>query len=234
MRKKIVISLLFFLLIGLSGYLGYQLNKVSNAHASLTQDHERLNSRVDLLQKKYAEQKARTTALQRAKLTAEGFQRQAETKVEEIKTQMDAMAAEMQSLEEKAEAKNKVLEERIAARDRAIEKWKESHEKLTARIREARATIGERDATIAKLEEDMQGLESELQFASRTRDRYLAENKELAETSKSILVRYDEKGIFADTIIPVEPFTQIKKVELEKLIQSYLDDIDDHTIRDGQ
>jgi len=232
--KKILLIIFLVLFAALSAYLGYQLNKVSNAHEALTQDHERLISRADLLQKKYAEQKARTTALQRAKLTAEGFQRQAEMKVEEIKKQMDAMAAEMQSLEEKAEAKNKVLEERIAARDRAIEKWKESHEKLTTKIREARATIGERDATIAKLEEDMQELESELQFASRTRDRYLAENRELAETSKSILVRYDEKGIFADTIIPVEPFTQIKKVELEKLIQSYLDDIDDHTIRDGQ
>jgi chromosome segregation ATPase len=234
LKKKFVINLSIILLIGLSGYLGYQLNKLNKAHSTLSQEHQKLIGRADLLQKKYTEQKARTTALQRAKLTAEGFQRQAEMKVEEIKKQMDAQAAEMQSVEEKAEAKNKVLKERIAARDKAIEKWKESHEKLTGKIRDARATITERDAAIAKMEEDMQGLESELQFASRTRDRYLVENREMAETSKSILVRYDERGIFADTIVPVEPFTQIKKVELEKLIQSYLDDIDDHTIRDDQ
>jgi len=232
LKKKFFIGLLIVLLLGLSGYLGYKLNELTEAHAALTRDHKKLTSRADLLQKKYTEQKARTTALQRAKLTAEGFQRQAEMKVEEIKKQMDAQAAEMQSLEEKAEAKNKVLEERIAARDNAIEKWKESHKKLTEKIREARATVKEREAAIAKMEENIEELESELQFATRTRDRYLSENKEMAAISKSILVRYDEKGIFADTIMPVEPFTQIKKVEIEKLIQSYLDDVDDHTIRE--
>ena len=68
----------------LSGYLGYQLSQLSKAHTALNRDHKKLTSRADLLQKKYTEQKARTTALQRAKLTAEGFQRQAEMKVEEI------------------------------------------------------------------------------------------------------------------------------------------------------
>jgi chromosome segregation ATPase len=128
----------------------------------------------------------------------------------------------------------KTLEARIVARDEAIDKWKESHAGLTDKLREAKKTIREREASIAKLEETNQELESELQFATRTRDRYLNENKEMASTAKSILVRYDEKGVFSETIMPVEPFTQIKKVELEKLIQAYLDDIDNHTIRDGQ
>ena len=234
MKTKLFTGILIALLFGLSGYLGYRLNELTNAHATLTREHNKLNHRADLLQKKYAEQKARTTALQRAKLTAEGLQRKAELKVEEVNKQMDALTTEMQALEKKAEAKNKVLEERIAARDKAIEKWKESHEKLTEKVREYRATINEREATIAKLEEDARELESELQFATRTRDRYLAENQKMAATSKSILVRYDEKGIFADTIMQVEPFTQIKKVELEKIIQAYLDEIDDNTIRDGK
>jgi chromosome segregation ATPase len=234
LKKKILISVSIIVLIGLSGYLGYQLNKMSKAHIALSRDHQKLVSRADLLQKKYTEQKARTTALQRAKLSAEGFQRQAEMKVEEIKKQMDAQAAEMQALEKKAIEKTKVLEERITARDRALEKWKESHATLTEKLREARTTINKRDSAIAALEENKQELESELEFTKRTRDRYLTENKEMAETSKSILARYDEKGIFSETIMPVEPFTQIKKVELEKLIQAYLDNIDNKTIRDGE
>jgi hypothetical protein len=56
----------------------------------------------------------------------------------------------------------------------------------------------------------------------------------MAVTAQSILARYDEKGVFANTILNVEPFTQIKKVELEQLIQDYMDSIDDHTIRDRE
>ena len=218
----------------LSGYLGYQLSQLSKAHTALNRDHKKLTSRADLLQKKYTEQRARTTALQRAKLTAEGFQRQAEMKVEEIKKKMAVQESEMAALQQKAEKKKKILEARIVARDEAIEKWKESHAKLTAKIKEARATIKKRDGSIAKMEEEIQELESELQFATRTKDRYLANNKQMAATAKSILARYDEKGIFSETIVTVEPFTQIKKVELEKIIQDYLDHIDSQMIRDKQ
>ena len=77
-------------------------------------------------------------------------------------------------------------------------------------------------------------LESDLQFATRTKDRYLKNNHTMAATAQSILARYDENGVFADTILRTEPFTQLKKVELEKLIQEYLDKIDDTTIRDQQ
>jgi DNA repair exonuclease SbcCD ATPase subunit len=232
--KRILINLLVVLLIGVSGYLGYRLNHLTKAHEALARDHKKMTHRADLLQKKYAEQKAQTAAMQRAKLTVEGLKRQAEMKAEALVKKMEAQTAEMAAMQKKAEEKEKILTSRIIARDEAIEKWKESHARLTDKIRDARTTIKERESTIATLEENKQELESEVEFAKRTRDRYLSNNQEMAATAKSILARYDEKGVFADAIMNVEPFTQIKKVALEQLIQAYLDDIDDHVIRDAQ
>jgi chromosome segregation ATPase len=232
--KKIIISLLLVSLIGLSGYLGYRLSEMTKAHEAVSKDLSRMSHRADLLQKKYTEQKSQTAAIQRAKLTVEGLKRQAEMKAEGMAKKLEAQAAEIATIEKKTEAKIKALEARIVARDEAIDKWKESHAGITEKLREARKTIREHEASIAKLEEKNQELESELQFATRTRNRYLAENKVMAATAQSILARYDDNGIFAETITNVEPFTQIKKVELEQLIQSYLDDIDDHTIRAGE
>lgn len=222
------------LLIGLSGYLGYRLTVLNKAHQALTQDFERLTHRAALLKKKYTAQKAQTSALQRAKLAVEGLKRKAEMKAEALAKQLERQKAEMAVIEKKIGTKIKVLEARIAENDNTIAQWKEKHGTLTKAFQQAKKTIAERDGTIAKMEENIQELEAELQFSNHTRDRYLADNRKMAKTAQSILARYDEKGVFATSIIHVEPFTQIKKVELEQLIQEYLDQIDDHTVRDNQ
>lgn len=232
--KKIIIGLVLFLSVGLSGYLGYRLNALGKAHAALGQDLEKTAHRAELLQRKYAEQKAQAAAFQRARMTVEGLKRQAEMKAEALAEQMAAQVAEMAALEKKNAGKIRALEGRLAKKDEAIAQWKESHAKLTDAHRQARATISERDAAIAAMTENTRQLESDLQFATRTRDRYLDENRQMAATAQSILVRYDEDGVFANTILHTEPFTQIKKVELEQLIQGYLDNIDDHTLRDEE
>jgi chromosome segregation ATPase len=232
--KKIIVGLLIVLLIGLSGYLGYRLNKLGKAHAALSQDLKKTAHRADLLQRKYAEQKAQAAALQRAKLTVEGLKRQAEMKADALAKEVEEKAAVIASLKKRTGGEVNALEARIAAKDEAIAQWKEKYASLTDALRQAKTTLRERDETIATMEDNARELESELQFATRTRDRYLANNRQMAVTAQSILARYDEKGVFANTILNVEPFTQIKKVELEQLIQDYMDSIDDHTIREEE
>jgi chromosome segregation ATPase len=155
-------------------------------------------------------------------------------KADALAKEVEEKAAVIASLKKRTGGEVNALEARIAAKDKAIAQWKEKYAQLTDALRQAKTTIRERDTTIATMEDNTRELESELQFATRTRDRYLSENRQMASTAQSILVRYDEKGVFANTIINVEPFTQIKKVELEQLIQDYMDSIDDHTIRDGE
>lgn len=232
--KKIAIGLVIALLIGLSGYLGYRLTVLDKAQKQLAEDLKRTAHRSDLLQQKYAEQKAQTATLHRAKLTVEGLKRQAEMKAEALEKELQTQKAAIAAMENKDDAKVKALEARLAEKEGVLAQWKEKYGELSQAFQQARKIIGERDAAIAQMEENTRRLESELQFATRTRDRYLANNKEMAATAQSILARYDEDGVFAKTLLDVEPFTQIKKVELEQLIQDYLDSIDNQTIRDRE
>jgi chromosome segregation ATPase len=220
------------LLVGLSGYLGYRLNLLQKDHATVTSELSKTNHRAKLLKQKYIEQKAQASALQRAKLTVEGLKRQAEMKAKTLAEKLDKAAAGVAAVEKQYNAKVKALEKRIAVLDDKINQDREEYAALADTLRQAKKKLVEQEGTIATMEENTRQLESELQFASRTRDRYRADNRQLAETAKSILARYDEKGVFAKTIVPLEPFTQIKKVELEHLIQAYLDEIDDHVIGD--
>ena len=138
----------------------------------------------------------------------------------------------MAALKKKVGTNVKVLEDQIASLNATIDEWRGKHQAMTEEYLAARKTISERDATIAKMEDSISQLESDLQFATRTKDRYLKNNHQMASTAQSILARYDDDGVFADTLLRAEPFTQLKKVELEKLIQEYLDNIDNQVIRD--
>ena len=228
MRNKYIIIGSLVLLVVLVGYLGYSLYALNEAHTAQTKELEKTTHRAKLLHQKYSTQKARTAAIQRAKLTVEGLKRQAEMKAEKL----------AQELEELKAAKNQVgedvkdLKNRIADLEKTVAQWKSKFGDLTKKYRMAKKTIAERDNTIATLKDNISELESELQFAHRTRDRYLEHNRQMAATAQSILARYDKKGVFSESILNVEPFTQIKKVELEKLIQEYLDRIDDQVIRE--
>ena len=232
MQKKHIIIIGVTILVGLSGYLGYELYSLNQAHAALNDDFDQLTHRSDLLQRKYTEQKAQTAALQRAKLTVEGLKRQAEMKLEELAKEMEKKDVEMAALRKKVGANVKDLEDRIESLNTTIEEWEKKYEDRTKEFHAARQTISERDATIAKMEENIGELKSSLQFATSTKDRYLKNNRQMAATAKSILARYDEDGVFAEKLLRAEPFTQLKKVELEKLIQKYLDEVDDQVIRE--
>lgn len=234
MVRKLTVWIIVIIMAALCSFLGYRLHTLSEAHAALIKERDATNRRADLLQHKYVEQKAQAAAMQRAKLAAEGLTRQAEQKIHELSAQLKQQTAEMATIEKKVGAKVIALETRIKEKDDAIEKWREKLDALTESYRQAQKTVKQRDRKIADMEEDLRQLQSDLQFASRTRDRYHSENQKMANTAKSILARYDEKGVFATSILKVEPFTQIKKVELEKLIQAYLDKIDDQTIRDEE
>lgn len=232
--KKVLLIIFVVLLIASGGYLGYRLYRLDQAHTALAEELKREFHRAELLKKKYAEQKARVTALQRAKLTVEGLKRQAEMKADELQKELYAQKAVIASMKGKDVAKVKALEARLAEKETILAQWKEKYDELSNAFNKAKTIIAEKNTAIDRLEANKQELESELDRTQRTRDRYFKHNHEMANIAQSILARYDEDGVFAKTILDVEPFTQIKKVELEKLIQEYLDQIDDKIIRDRE
>ncbi|MBT8341174.1 MAG: hypothetical protein KJP07_14250 [Desulfatitalea sp.] len=227
-KKKYIAFGSWTLLILLIGYLGYSLYTLNAAHTAQTKELEKMSHRADLLHQKYTAQKAQTAAAQRAKLMVEGMKRQAEMEAEKLAGELEALKSAKSETAKEINA----LEARIDDLNGLIENWKKRHGEISEKYDQAKETIADRDNTIISLNDNIAELASELQFAQRTQDRYLKHNQNMATTAQSILARYDEKGAFSNTLLDVEPFTQIKKVELEKMIQEYLDQVDDQVIRE--
>lgn len=91
-----------------------------------------------------------------------------------------------------------------------------------------RETIVATETRAKELEAKLQDTETRLTSRLAARDKELsvctADNRKLGALSKELLSRYAGKGVW-DAMLVREPLTQIKRVELENLVQQYGDRI---------
>jgi chromosome segregation ATPase len=206
----------------LLGYALYQRNKELTA---LRESLEAQENRSALLQKKYAEQKAFAAVLQRSKLNLEG-------RVRRLGEEIDALNAEKeQLLKEKASGSktSEALQDQINAQSKKIMSLEDRITDLTKKLNQAEQRIAKKDETIEKLIAEKEAVELKLSQTDFSLQRCEKNNRRLSEISVELVDKYENKGV-GTSIIQNEPFTQIKKVEFEKLIQEYLDQIDKATI----
>ncbi len=131
-----------------------------------------------------------------------------------LKARADALLASTASLEQKnaasltrvalLESKNGQLTERLAA----IEADRRA---LEQKQRETFQTLKEREKEVKALNEKY--------------DRAAEHNARLYAIGNELIRKYESKGVMT-TLLEKEPFTQIKKVELEKLSKDYKEKID--------
>jgi hypothetical protein len=76
----------------------------------------------------------------------------------------------------------------------------------------------------------LQEREKELRSAGQRYDRCAEQNARLCTMADELISRYQSKGVMA-TLLEKEPFTRIKKVELEKLARDYKEKIDQLKLR---
>lgn len=91
-----------------------------------------------------------------------------------------------------------------------------------------RETVAATETRAKELAATLQDTETRLTSRLATRDKELsvctADNQKLGALSKELLSRYADKGMW-DAMLVREPLTQIKRVELENLVQQYGDRI---------
>jgi chromosome segregation ATPase len=236
MKPKVKkISVILLLVFGLGG-VTYLINtdiKLSQTKHHLEQTLERTEKTNTLLKRKYAEEKAKADAMRRAKLFAEGQKREAEQKVESLTSQLAnferTKQKELKQWQDKLSSANGDIE-RLKG---AIEKWRQSFNERTEILKQTLAKLKKSEGKVERQSEELAELKSDLEREKSTNERYLKENKKMAEISQSILAKYDDKGVF-ESLKQVEPFTQLKQVELEKVIQQYLDELDGTVIRNNE
>ena len=229
MLKKILIVLMVCLALSGMGYLGYLSLQLKDERDLLAEDLKSSQSRSDLLNQKYKEQKALVSRMQRQTLTLEGQVRQAKLDIEVVQKKNVRLAAHIKEVEGTCKATSSTCEKEKVVLEQTIKTLAVTHDQLKQRHEQTTALLKKTEAAKANLENDLQSTESDLEQALSKNKRYLSHNTELSRISKTLIARI-EKNELGSSILVKEPLIQFKRVEIEKLLQEYLDQIDKQKI----
>ena len=224
MKKKVIIGSLG-LLVGLSLGLVYshiQLNAESKAHQAKLKE---VTQRLSLTQRKFMEERTLHTSLEDDK--------------QAIQTQLDSLQKEKEHLtSEDKDLKSKVailepqvtsLEKKVVSLETRASSLDTKNTQLSERLAKTEADRAALDRKEHQTFQSLQEREKELkQLTTDSRTRYdqcAAHNARLYTIAEEVIHQYEKKGV-VKSLLTSEPFTQIKKVELEKLVQDYKDKVE--------
>lgn len=203
------------------GSLGYFCLHLKAERDRLAEAFEKAESRQKLLDQKYKEEKALSGRLQRENLTLSGQARQAKMDMEKFANENKRLQDERAGLDGKIQAcegeKTKLAGE--------LEEGKSAYAELAEKQNATDAKLRSEEGHNKELQAAIQGFKSDLKQAESQSKRYFANNQKLSEIAKTLAARV-EKQELGSSVLVKEPLIQFKKVELENLLQEYLDGID--------
>lgn len=195
----------------------------------LLADRATLETKAAMLKKSYSEQKAQAESFLRARQAAEAkvahanqLLSQQEGEVKELRTEVEALEAQAARQLESDKGEEDQLREAIAQWKAKVEELRRANDASQAKIREQQARIADLDGLVSSTKA---ALENETRQHKSCRE----DNATLAGLGRDLANSYLKKGV-VDALTTNEPLTQLKKVEMEKLIQVYLDKIDTSTL----
>lgn len=222
---KILVVLLIFSGMAGSGYLWYIKVGLEKEIVSLNGDVDAAKKRTRAAIKKYTQEKAKLSTCMRAKMSAETMKAKLKKDFDAALFERKVLEAQKATLEQKLEKKNLTHKKKIA-------KWKESYQKLADRqnqlmekYKKALQANREKEERISVLESEKQELQAILDRTESRLHRSLKHNERLCVIAEELTLKYQE-----ETKGKTEPFTKIKMVELEQLIQEYIQRIDKEKI----
>ncbi len=224
MKRVILRILLVIVLVGLGGGAGYGYGKyLLNIER---RDHEEkvadFNRKIAAIQKKYTEerdQKASCESQRRTALAEIEKMRQAGGQLVEVAKQLEARVAEL-------DGRNKETAE-------ALSQARSAYTALEDKAAEIAAVARDRGEEIKKLNTEKQGLESRIKGTEAQLDHCESNNARLAILGTELVEKYENKGMIT-TILKNEPFTQVKKVEIENMAAEYREQIEKEKLKKQQ
>lgn len=224
-----VVCILLLLSVGTGFVLGYNHIKLIKERTSLQQEVKGLNKKVVLLQRKYAEKKALTEQHLREKSALAGQKRALEVEIERLGKENKSMFDENKALN----ALKKKLKNETLSLKAKIEKLSENYSKVKTELadlelRYGRVVMGF-DQDLKRMAAEKKTLESEVRKERHKFNRCETKNAKLCLIANELIEKYQNKGIVG-TLIQKEPFTQLKKVEIEKFMQEYKEKIEEQEL----
>jgi DNA repair exonuclease SbcCD ATPase subunit len=133
-----------------------------------------------------------------------------------LKQQVDTLGKQLSDSKAAAATRQQSAEQRLAA---SAGKWRDSHEQLAEQLAAAREQLKAQAQQVAQLQQQAQTQTENFQLC-------YTNNKKLYDLNRELLGQYNKKGVM-DAVKQKEPFTGIKQVEVENLIQDYQYKLDD-------
>lgn len=205
---------------------GYGLYRLDGERKQLYKEVESLTSRTELLQKKFFEQKAVAEAMRKATMEVESRARTATTKLAQAEQEQEKLKAVISAGEEKMRALHKAMEEASTQQQQQLAAAQSSLENLRE---ESNRVIREKNEQLTSLNADRDRINASLLQETHHNKRCREYNARFAQLSEELVHQYENKGVLK-SLGEIEPFTQLKKVELEKMCQEYRDKIDENTL----
>jgi hypothetical protein len=146
--------------------------------------------------------------------------------VEKVRKDGVAMAEGVKELKAAAlacEGQNKAAAEQISH-------MRSEFDGARTKLEEAAQVINAKEMEIKRLSAEQQALQANLKKHQEGLERCEGNNARLCIIAGDILEKYEKKGVFT-SISQNEPFTQLKKVELEKYVQEYSQLIEQEKIK---
>lgn len=211
------------------GGLGYVCLDLRQERDALSETLTKSEGRVKLLKKKYKEEKAAVGRMQRNQLGLEAKARKATMAMQRFEKEYDRIAAEMEVATLRWKAAKAKLE---AQRDGLIEKTKSLRAALDAsnsRLSDTKSELTASRGDTAALKAQLQEITAEFRRAESTSKRYYAQNLKFSQITTALVARTEKLELGSTVLVP-DPVIQFERVEIEKLLQEYLDRIDDAKI----
>lgn len=156
-----------------------------------------------------------------------------------LKTENTRLKADLdkaQQAQKTAEAAASAGDEELTRLRAAVAAFQAQNEALRAQLGQSQAAIGslrgEQAATQAELRQAQgkgQALDGELGACRARVDTLIGHNGRLFDIGNELLDRFEKKGVWA-SLREAEPFTGLKRVELENIVQDYRFAIDDQRV----
>ncbi len=208
------------------GYGQFQLNRERDVWKKRLSQAER---KTALFKKKYAEKKALEAQFLRTKLAIEGQKRKIEAELKKLEKEKHALRQVQEGLERELEKRDKKVADLEKKIGETLKQYQDLDKKKKVMEKKFAETRKKNKEDIDALEAEKADLESRLQALENRIKRCVAHNTKLSLIAEQLLQNVASKGGLKN-FIQKEPFTQIKKVELEHLIQEYRDRIDKEKI----
>ena len=185
--------------------LRLMMQSMAQEKAALESEKNSLSEQVKSLNKQISDLKNNSANVSRKK----------DARVGEVEKELLAVKEENLSLSSKLQATQSSLEDLTV----------KSRESLQGLQKDLQASIEQGDACKSQLQESASNISRQSQLIEMCEKKNMA----LYELNVEILDRYKKKGVW-DALLQAEPFTQIKKVEIENIIQEYKEKLENQTM----